>query len=133
MEPKPATPEQKQPDPPQQPPRQVGRPIDDVKFEQLIAQKLADANQAVLNLNAMVVDLQQKLEASNNVGAHLMEQVKRLTADNEALRKAMGDKAPAPPADPAALNAATKRVGEGSPAQDKRGRHADGAATSFPQ
>ncbi len=97
MEQKPEAPKQKQPDPPQQPPRQAGRSIDDVKFEQLIAQKLADANQAVLNLNAMVVDLQQKLEASNNAGAHLMEEVKRLTADNEALRNAMGEKAPAPP------------------------------------
>ncbi len=109
MEQKPSAPEQKQPDPPQQPPRQVGRSIDDVKFEQLIAQKLADANQAVLNLNAMVVDLEQKLEASNNAGIHLRKENKRLTADNEALQKAMGDKAPmppAPPADPPALNAA---------------------------
>ncbi len=92
--------EQKQPAAQQQPSRQVGRQIDDVKFEQLIAQKLADANQAVLNLNAMVVDLQQKLDASNNAGIHLMEENKRLTADNEALRKAIGDKAPMPPDDP---------------------------------
>ncbi len=89
--------------------QQARRAIDDVKFEQLIAQKLADANRAVLNLNAMVEDLQQKLEISNNAGMHLTEQVRRLTADNETLRKAMGDKAPmppAPPADPPALNAA---------------------------
>ncbi len=103
----PAASQEKQPQPSRQEPQ--GPAIAQVQFEQLIAAKLAEANAHRLELDGMVKDLRQQLKISNDVGAHLMEEVKRLTADNEALRKAMGDKAPVPPAEP---DAAAK--GEGT-------------------
>ncbi len=84
MEPKP---EQKQPMPPQN--QSQGPSIAQVQFEQLIAQKLADANRLVLTLNDRAQELQKDLETTTNASAHLAEENKRLVADNEALRKIM--------------------------------------------
>ncbi len=78
------------------------KPATDVMADAALGRKLMEYAETVLRLGSENGQLQ-------NLSTHLAEENKRLTADNEALRKAMGDKAPAPPAppaDPPALNAA---------------------------